>query len=285
MIWPNLSLREIFEAKLVHASSWLVNSQYVSSSGLLKESSNSTLKRIWVVTDNVLASLALKYRYSYFAGQLDARLRSEYSQYLYKQNRIEAIVYGKVLSFPFKDVEKVKVKSVGGYDVYTEVIKETVLPDWEEYADLLGYASASYLNAGNVSMAKHYYTKFASMWNGTGFIDKAFLAQNNTFQVFKCAFFVYLTNRLNATATFIGDVKTRIWNAYDNTYGGFYTGYFANGTTTGDMNTETTAWALIAFEPRHEQPIWNQLLIVTVGAVVIVGVIGFLIRRIRHLVS
>ncbi len=261
-----------------------MNSQHVSSSSLLKESSNASLKRIWVVTDNALASLALKYRYSYFAGQLDARLRSEYGQYLYRQNRVEAIVYGKTLSLPLKDIERVKIKSVGGYDVYTEVAKETVLPDWEEYADLLGYASASYLNAGNISQAKYYYTKFASLWNGTGFVDKPYLSDApHIFQLFKCAFFVYLTNQLNATTTFIDDVKTRIWNAYDDTYGGFHTGYFANGTVTGDMNTETTAWVLIAFEPRHNPSIWNQLLIVLIGAVVVVGAVSFITRKIRHM--
>jgi len=140
---------------------------------------------------------------------------------------------------------------VDGKEVKIEIANGTVVADWEEYADLLLYASLSRYNEGNLTGARYYFRKASGMWDGRGLADKEF-RQSGCYTTFKLALLLYASKVLSEPLPFKTRLEEQIWKRQHPVLGGFVTHYHPNGTNLGDVNTETTSLVIIsgpAFRP------------------------------------
>lgn len=186
------------------------------------------------------------------------------------QGRIE-VISGEIPSLPLADIDVLFVESAEGYDTYTE-IEGDVMPDWMEYADLRGYACLSSLKRydymgqiEDLTEALRYLREFSLLWDGQGFNDKAFTAEGK-YAVNNNAMYVYCVKLLDKVSkvesdwasikdstayrdvyNIFPDVESMLWRAQDPGSGGFHT-HYVSGKIVGDMNAETTAWVLLAYE-------------------------------------
>ncbi len=149
----------------------------------------------------------------------------------------------------------------GDYVLNTTMYNGTVMPDWDQYADLLLYAALSCHWQGNDSGALGYYNNATQMWNETseGLQDKAF---NGTYATYKLALLLYTSKVLGESLPFESELVDRIYAQQSESDGGIITNYLANGTLEGDANTETTSIVIIALltPPRAEAGHFRLLL-------------------------
>jgi hypothetical protein len=240
-----------------------MDSLWVEDLQLYKESPSSN--RVWIKPDN--------YIMRYFKEWPKRSKKPDISPNLL-QGRIE-IISGAARSARKKGVEDLFVESVYGYDIYTE-IEGDVMPDWLEYADLRGYASLYHIKrySGGYSgssettedlfEALRYLRDFSLLWDGQGFNDKDFTVEGK-YAVFKNAMYVYcvkLLDKISKIKKFYSlpeiieyqdilkifpEVESMLWKAQDRGSWGFHP-HYVSGTGLGDVNAETTAWVLLAYE-------------------------------------
>jgi hypothetical protein len=186
------------------------------------------------------------------------------------RGRIE-VISGSLISTTQNGVEEVFVESVEGYDIYTEV-EGDVMPDWLEYADLRRYACLSHLKRYDYMERKEdlfealrYLHDFSLLWDGQGFNDKDFTVEGK-YALFKNAMFAYCVKLLDKISRpeselyslpetieyqdihkILPEVESMLWKAQDLGSGGFHPHYIS-GTSLGEVNAETTAWVLLAYE-------------------------------------
>jgi len=231
------------ESKLNKTVYWLQSSMYVPSLGLCREAPNYFPNRVWVLNDNGLVVKALKTRLSGLSNAIDHKLRTEYRDYIGLGLPIDVILYDRAVS-SFEMSESVTVKMVGDYEIKSEVLKGSVWSDWDTYANLLLVHTLSDFYGGNSIAVGENYKKVCDMWNGTGFVDKSV---GDKFGTYVNALFLYVTYKINASCSFLADVESKVWGAYDDATGGFKTDY-NNVEFFGDVNVETACFVLLAFE-------------------------------------
>jgi hypothetical protein len=156
---------------------------------------------------------------------------------------------------------------INQYVLNTTIRDGHVINNWDQYADLLLYASLSCHWTGNDSEATGYLNDAARMWNSTaqGIQDIAF---KGTYDTYKLALLLYTAEVLGEKLPFEAQLVNRIYMQQNQTSGGIITDYTANGSTVGDSNTETTSIAIVALltsptmtspsppKPPTELPIW-----------------------------
>ena len=228
-----------------------LQSQYVPEAGLLRASVTSypDNETIWLANDNVLAAKALKllnsglwrnvsrslaaYGVSY-NGRVDPLLGRPLDGFYCPEVRI----LGKVHSRKFNATFTLKLETAN---------RSCVMRDWRSYADLVVYGALSDLLRGNRSGALRLYSQLLSMWDGSGFRDKAF---SGIYQSYKCALFIYLYRALGEPeeGRNVYLSCSRILRALQSKDGGIITGYEVKDgkiIPVGDPNTETTAMTVI----------------------------------------
>lgn len=244
--------------KLFRAEGFM-DSLWVEDLQLYKESPSSN--KVWIKPDNYIM-------YKFKEGPKRTQ-KPDISPNI-RQGRIE------VIAAPHKSagqngVEEMFVESVEGYDIYTEIEGDVML-DWLEYADLRGYAclshlkrwGASSLNTEDLFEALRYLRDFSLLWDGQGFNDKDFTVEGK-YAVFKNAIYVYCVKLLDKISKIyelyslpeiieyqdihkiLPEVESMLWKAQDLGSGGFHPHYIS-GTGLGEVNAETTAWVLLAYE-------------------------------------
>jgi len=235
------------------AYSYLVNS-YNSTLGLCYE--NPEAKNVyWVTNDNVLASYALQQRNREIADNITEtmkRIANEYglstSQTGIPLNCRAEILLGYNVNCFFNETENITLNaSFYGSILKTEKANNSILPDFEQYADLLCYASLVKWRKQNYSEADYYYEKVKAMWDGNGFKDKAY---NGSYATYKLGLFYFL-NKMTRKGSFVFERQLieRVWQCQDSN-GGFKTDYYGNGSfPVCQTNTETTAIILLSGIP------------------------------------
>jgi hypothetical protein len=242
--------QRILYTKLEHAHDFVM-SLYVHEVGYFQETPTSS--KIWIAPSNIVAQLALDLPVSYplpFANsQMELLLNRKRHQ-----------------SYPVLTEMKTQfIDEANGYQLYTEVDNETRLPiePLNSAVETLAYRGFFFVHMGypvgyGFSFAD-FHSAFLSAWNGTGFVDDRVLEQRR-FEVATCAMFVYLTHRIFNNypsyrdytlkdTTFTNayqQIEATLWTAYDETSGGFHR-YYSADRVFGQVNTETTAWALLAY--------------------------------------
>lgn len=230
-----------------------LQSQYVPEAGLLRASVTSypDNETIWLANDNILAVRALKLLNSTLWRNVSRSLAAYCVSYNGRVDPLlgrplngfycpEVRTLGKVYSWKFNATFTLKLETAN---------HSCVMRDWRSYADLVVYGALSDLLWGNRSGALRLYSRLLSMWDGSGFRDRAF---SGVYQSYKCALFVYLYRALGEP----GEGRSvylscsRILTALQSKDGGIVTGYEVKDgriIPVGDPNTETTSMTAIAF--------------------------------------
>jgi len=237
------------------AYSYLINS-YNSTLGLCYE--NPEKKNVyWVANDNVLASYALQQWDREIADNITEtikRIAKEYglptSQTGIPLNCRAEILLGYNVDHFFIMTGLVTLNSsYYGSVLKTEKANNSILDDFEKYADLLCYASLVEWRRQNYSGADYYYEKVKAMWDGNGFRDIVF-NKTGYYATYKLGLFYFL-NKMTRNGSFVFERQLieRVWQCQDSN-GGFKTDYYGNGGfPVCQINTETTAIILLSGIP------------------------------------
>lgn len=237
------------------AYSYLVNS-YNSTLGLCYE--NPQNKSVyWVANDNVLASYALQQWNREIADNMTEtikRIANEYglltSQTGIPLNCRAEILLGYNVDRFFNMTELVTLNSsYYGSVLKTEKANNSILNDFEKYADLLCYASLVEWRKQNYSGADYYYGKVKAMWDGNGFKDEAY-SNKTGYATYKLGLFYFL-NKMTRNGSFVFEKQLieRVWQCQVSN-GGFKTDYYGNGSfPLCQTNTETTSIILLSGIP------------------------------------
>jgi hypothetical protein len=238
-------------------------SQFNATLGLCREAPNAAPNTYWLVSDNLWALKALTLANESglsnaamaetCAETINASLHKLAAHYhlptdskgLPISYAHEAVI-GDVAPPPYHTTTTC-ILYENDYVLKTAVLNGTAMPDWTNYTDLLLYAALSYHWQGNDSAAITYYSDASKMWNNTavGFQDQV-ANITGLYDAYKLALFLYTSKVLGENPPFEPELVERIYAQQRESDGGIVTDYYANGTTIGDANTETTAIAIIA---------------------------------------
>jgi hypothetical protein len=154
------------------------------------------------------------------------------------------------------DFEVKEIVSAGTYIVRNDV-KHVQIPDWQDYADLLLFTvlDRHWRNESYMDL----WEKATEMFNGTGFIDKAFNATGK-FDTYKLALFIITAKIINQTQSIpeIYNTCAQIFGKLQNkTNGGVVTHYLQGfiPDPTATENIETTCLVIYACLPDPEIPL------------------------------
>ncbi|MDH5788029.1 MAG: glycoside hydrolase family 99-like domain-containing protein [Candidatus Bathyarchaeota archaeon] len=237
------------------AYSYLVNS-YNSTLGLCYEYPDSNV--YWVTNDNVLASYALQQWNREIADNITEtieRIANEYglltSQAGVPLNCRAEILLGYDVELLFNMTENITLnESYCGSVLKTDIATNDIVTSFEDYADLLCYASLVEGRNENYSGADYYYGKVEEMWDGKGFKDAIFY-NTSYYATYKLGLF-YLVNKMSNKGSFWFEKQLveRMWQCQDSN-GGFKTDYYENGSFPIECktNTETTSIILLSEIP------------------------------------
>jgi hypothetical protein len=245
------------------AYSYLVNS-YNSALGLCYV--HPEVKNVyWVTHDNVLASYVLQNWNREIADNITETVRRIARDYNLTTSQVgipldarAEILLGHNIEHFFNKTENVTLNaSYYGSILMTERATNEILKDFEDYADLLCYASLVEWRNENYTGADYYYEEAKAMWDGNGFADKAF-DTNKFYAMYKLGLFYFVNKMLGkGSSEFEKDLIQRVWLCQD-IDGGFKTDYYGDGSFPSCYtNTETTSIVLLAdFPSSQEQEIY-----------------------------
>ncbi len=201
---------------------------------LLRESPITAPDRHWLMTDNWLAGRALA------ASGFDAEAASVLTAVnrllpAWAHHGLIECLTGMVVAWP----PRAPVTTEVAPTIWLEVRAGAAMVDWREYADLTLYAAINAANQGNMVQGRDLYRQALTMFDGTGFRDKAF---DGRYTTYKLALARIAAARLGL-APEPGLLHQLLAMQGDD--GGFIAHYTADEPV-GDANTETTAYALLA---------------------------------------
>jgi hypothetical protein len=287
------------------ANTYLAN-KYNPTLHLIAETNTS--EKYWLVSDNLLASYALKSYNLTISNEISTKLTLLADQYnlpvdskrLPISYKHEALI-GDILIHSFRNSSQengYRLLKKENYTILTEVNNFTIIDDWKSYADLVVLRGISLTNQNNsdtIALAKDYYNlMMESMWDGNGFADKAYSDPNSSsyhiYQTYKLGLALILAKDLKITNSSVENTIAQIINLCQNPDGGVITGYeVLNGSIipskTATANTETTAIIALANIQENyatEEPTVDYLMWVLVVSVVacLIGAI-YLLRKFR----
>ncbi|MEM3666985.1 MAG: CARDB domain-containing protein [Candidatus Bathyarchaeia archaeon] len=239
-----------YSDRLHKAVSYLV-SQFNQSLNLCSEAPITAANTYWLVSDNLWAYKALEPYDSAISNAIKLSLIKYAKTYGLPTNAEglpisyahEAVV-GEVVPLPFRTWNIYNLEN-NSYIIKTVVANGTVMEDWEEYADLLLYASLSSHWQGNQTLALRYFENVTNMWDGKGLCDKVF-RNCSLYETYKLALLLFTSKVLKVDIPFEHDVIGRIWKQQDPITGGIITHYDLDGNAVGDTNTETTSIVVLS---------------------------------------
>lgn len=238
-----------------------LEAQYVPEAGLLRAATIAVpdAERIYVASDNLLASRALQVLGSQIAYNVCRTLDLYYNGGFDGQHEIligvraehiggatGLVVYNKTIYSEKFGME---------FTICREV-HETGGNSYDKYADLIVYVALKRLMSGDFEEAKTLMDLLMDMWDGYGFRDTAWEAEN-LYESYKLALAVYLWRALNAAKpsyTKYADVIARIteiayyvctdWKRGIRTH---YRVVDGRVIPEGDCNVETTSIYVLAY--------------------------------------
>ncbi len=244
-----------------------LESQFVPEAGLLRaaKAAGPDSATIWVASDNLLASRALEALGSRLGRVVESTLDSRYGGGF---DGLHEVLLG--LDIPddirapvYFVVGTVYSRELGSaFRVMWEVRAGPVMRDWSEYADLVVYRALDRLLEGDLRGAEVLFLTLASMWDGSGFRDKAF---DGSYDTYKLALAIYLYRALEAGGSkvvylhedIVGGacvILTRLQRGD----GGVVTDYIVRDgyvVPIGDANVETTSMVALALYSDYPEKI------------------------------
>jgi parallel beta-helix repeat protein len=237
-----------YEQNLSSAAEFLNTIQFNQTVGLCREAPNVAPNSYWLVNDNLFAYHALRYYYPETAETIYGTMKKFG---YFRSYKIDALFGTTIPYVPFKNPTCITIDKIGNSTIMTEVCNGTEVTNFDLWADLCIYAALHYHWIGNQSEAIEYFSIAESKWDGKGLADQSFI-DNDTYSTFKLALLIYCSRILNQQLENKTDIEQTMWLMQDET-GGLRTNYDANLNYSGsDVNTETTALAILAYlyEPK-----------------------------------
>jgi hypothetical protein len=234
------------------AVNYLTNVMFVQSVGLDRCSPIVESNTIWLTNDNILAYAVLLE----FNNTMATTLKQSLDKYGVSGNGLVEVVLNKTIE-PIRGSSTHTVVTVDGYTIQEDVRDGDVMQDYNQYADLCFWWSQNLLLKNDINGSITYFNQGMSMWNGTGFLDKPFNAE---FQTYKVGLALWMAERLNYTTngnlyqqtsfTYAdySEMQSLIRTLQDPTNGGIHTGYTSSLGNIGsdtDTNVETTSICLL----------------------------------------
>jgi len=239
-----------FHDRLEMAVSY-IEAQFNSTLSLCREAPAVAPNNYWLVSDNLLAFKALEPYNSTISSAIRSALTAYAGMYNLPVDEdglpisyAHEAVLGRSVPLPFRAWNTLELAGEG-YTLKTVIANGTEMLDWQDYADLLLYASLSEHWQGNETAAAEYFSKAADMWDGMGIFDKVANA-TGLYETYKLALLLYTSKVIGYRLPFEDELIERIWRQQDMMSGGIITHYRPDGAPVGDTNTETTAMVVIA---------------------------------------
>jgi hypothetical protein len=258
------------DAALREAAAFL-RQQYLPTVRLLREAPKAAPNRYWLLNDNALAALALD---ALGEGALAYDLQKTLQTYgVVDADGVPsasplAVLWGKTVDWPPHTIGVRRFSVTPPIDVPLEslcwgpacgvdVVAEHwdgdgTFADWAEYTNLAAIGALNEWNAGRHDEARRIFADLRGKLDGTGFQDKVYSANaGREYETFKLALALYVGLKLGALDGSHAEALARALiakrHAADGTEqaGGFHTHYVATELR-GDVNTETTALAILA---------------------------------------
>ncbi|HEY1174489.1 MAG TPA: serine hydrolase domain-containing protein [Verrucomicrobiae bacterium] len=211
--------------------------------GLLPEF--RTAKVYWLYHDNYLAAKVLNTSHPAIAKRLRDSITREGAT---KSGKIEILFGESAQPLPFRQYELTDVRRAGDKLIRTEIVTPTLMKGWEQYADLLLFAS---LAETDRTIARQHYDAALRLWDGTGFLDPA-AKTSHRYATYKLALALIARNRFTPTPELPAGLIERLRSMQADT-GGWITDYDATGKPLGFANVETTSLCLLALEAQSTQ--------------------------------
>ena len=218
----------------------------------------------WLVDDNLWAYYALKDYQPIISNSIRSKLKELAILYNLTTNndglpisyKHESVIGDIIPYIPFKGFNNYILKE-NGYRIITEIDKgDSELTNWQEYADLLLFASLSYYNQGDTTSALVYFNKAKAMWDGVGIWDRAsqldYVERPWCYVTYKLSLLLYASKLLDNKLPFENELLYRIWRQQDQSNGGIRTAYRKDGTPIGDPGTEATSITIIALTTKYQ---------------------------------
>lgn len=217
-----------------------LNDQINPEISLLREAPIAAPNKYWLTNDNSLAAFTFDQFGQPNTSKMLIQSIKKYGSY--KNNFIEVLM-GDTIAMPPHVAEAVLVKKIGDLEIWTEVHPTGArYEDWQEYANLSFLMALNYDHLDRRDAAQKTILNCMQMFDGTGFKDKAF---SGTYETYKLALALYSANKLNVELENENEILEILLKMQDEN-GGFHTHYDEYLNPSGDTNTETTSFALLA---------------------------------------
>jgi hypothetical protein len=194
----------------------------------------------WLFHDNYLASKVLAGSHPEMTKSIVAAIQREG---ISKSGKIELIFGEADKPLPFRQYKLMDVRHVANKVIRTEVVTDSVLNSWEDYADLLLLASIAETNR---PAARKRWEDAMRMWDGKGFMDAA-ARHDSRYSTYKLALALLAAGHLSPPATPPQELIDRLLSMQDGS-GGWITDYDATGKKIGLANVETTCLSILGLE-------------------------------------
>lgn len=247
--------------RIEKAVDFLINSQFNQNLNLCRAAPVVAPNMYWLVSDNLWAWKALKVanesrlsnalEAGRIAPAIETKLKEEAQLHNLPKDSNEfpisfmhEAVIGGVIPTPNHTSTDLTLQS-DDYVVKTEICNGTIMSDWQNYSDRVLYMALSLHWQGNDTAAMQYFENATRMWDRMGINDTA-TKVDGFYTTYKLALLLYTSKVLGKRLAFEFELVMRIWSLQRESDGGIITNYFANGTSYGDANTETTSIVIIA---------------------------------------
>jgi len=196
--------------------------------------------KYWLTNDNALAAYTLS---QLGVNNLSTSVTASLRRFGHDSNGLIEAVWGVPVSFPPYVERQAILSKIGDDEVWQEFHDSGPrIEDWSEYSNLGFLGALNEYNWGNAANALSVFYGTLAQFDGTGFRDKAF---NGQYETYKLALALYAGARIHATFPNADQMLSTL-QALQGANGGFRTHYRDLDTPEGDTNTETTALALLA---------------------------------------
>lgn len=206
--------------------------------GLLPEYRGA--KVYWLFHDNYLAAKVLAGSNPALADKITSAIHRFGIDH---SGKIE-ILFGEAKQpLPLRQYQLNDVQHIGEKIVKTEIVRDTILKGWQEYADLLFFAAIA---EPDPDQGRHHLDDALKLWDGTGFKDRV-AAKHHQYATYKLALALIAATKLGVKPQPQPAILERLL-ALQSKEGGWITDYDEQRKPLGMANVETTCLAILALD-------------------------------------
>ncbi len=217
-------------------------------------SKSYTMDKVYWLGDSAVSMMALQPYEPTISEAINAKLNSPgYIEYA-SSDKPDTLQGETIPGPPPNQEKKVFVDERDGeYIVIGGQRIESVLPDIENYADVLLQHSIQAWRSGERQKAREYLRQVIDMWDGVGLWDAPAMtdgleSEKNEAAIYKLALLLITLQIVGEPFDDFNEIEARLWENQDEATGGIRTGIKPDGSIGGGTNTETTALVLLVYD-------------------------------------